>query len=375
MASGIGQQLKAGCGLLAGIYVLYWVWFFLQTGGASWESVVPILLVIVLAVLYRRRETPDNQPLPERDRGVPLKTERLNRLQLSYRIALQEKRLERVLQATPPDSTTRPRLEDALVRVRGVSSALERTAYDHRGIGDESLLDESDADTIRSIDAALESSAETLEHTLSNLAESSASGQPDSKLIDQLNGAISLLERATNERARVLITPDDEAVLPTVSELLQGDQLGTGHESSQFTTLRPNDALSYEGEDYSVMGRFDWSQGARVWQTYVLNGGSEEVRLLVERGGTSLAIMRPMDVPLHASDHTVTVEGVQWDLADRGVASVTVTGSGGRRGGFIVGYRRYVGPGGFLWVEEWDEGSRTMLGKVERPESFDLWIR
>lgn len=88
-----------------------------------------------------------------------------------------------------------------------------------------------------------------------------------------------------------------------------------------------------------------------------------------------MAIMRPMDVQLHASEHTVTVEGVQWDLADRGVASVTVTGSGGRRGGFIVGYRRYVGPGGFLWVEEWDEGSRTMLGKLERPESFDLWIR
>ena len=53
---------------------------------------------------------------------------------------------------------------------------------------------------------------------------------------------------------------------------------------------------------------------------------------------------------------------------------MTVTGASGTRGGLFVGYRQYEGPGGFLWLEEWDEGPKAMLGRPERPESFDLWV-
>ncbi|MEJ7652083.1 MAG: DUF4178 domain-containing protein [Chloroflexia bacterium] len=256
-----------------------------------------------------------------------------------------------------------------------MAGALRRSSYDRAGSFDALAADASDPETLRSIDATLDTGARSLEDQVSSLTRSLAAGAPDAALVARLSGTISRLENATNERSRV-VTSGEQKALPTVAELLRGTQPSGVHEASRFTELKAGDALTYNLEDFVVSGRLEWTEGATAWYTYLLGGGEVETWLYVEQGGTILAVMRPTPIPEGATtDDAAVIEGVKWPLNKRGTATVTVEGADGRRGGLFVGYRRFEGTNAFLWLEEWDEGPKAMFGQPERAEMFDLWIK
>jgi len=371
----------AAGGLLLGLVCLLWVISTANTGGARIFGLgfvlivtLPLLAGGVFLFLRGGQEEQREQQVDARRRT--LESESLSRAELADRLARQRDRLQTVHQAALPASnpTNRLLLEDAIARLDGVAGALRRTSYERVGAFDALAADASDPETVRSIDAALDSSSRSLEEQVTALTQSIASGQPDSAVVNRLGGTISRMENATNERSQVL-TSSEKKALPSVAELLRGTQPTGVPDAAGFTNLKPNDALSYESEDYVITGKLQWSEGATQWYTYLLGGGTGELWLFVEQGGTSLAIMRPVQVPSDAGNPTVTVEGAQWTLAGRGTATVSVTGASGSRGGLFVGYQRYQSPGGFLWVEEWDEGPKAYLGQPERAENLELWIR
>lgn len=373
--------LMAAGGLLLGLVCLLWVISTANTGGARIFGLgfvlivtLPLLAGGVFLFLRGGQEEQREQQVDARRRT--LESESLSRAELADRLARQRDRLQTVHQAALPASnpTNRLLLEDAIARLDGVAGALRRTSYERVGAFDALAADASDPETVRSIDAALDSSSRSLEEQVTALTQSIASGQPDSAVVNRLGGTISRMENATNERSQVL-TSSEKKALPSVAELLRGTQPTGVPDAAGFTNLKPNDALSYESEDYVITGKLQWSEGATQWYTYLLGGGTGELWLFVEQGGTSLAIMRPVQVPSDAGNPTVTVEGAQWTLAGRGTATVSVTGASGSRGGLFVGYQRYQSPGGFLWVEEWDEGPKAYLGQPERAENLELWIR
>lgn len=369
-------------GVLLGLLCLLWTFSTAGSGGGrifglAFVFVVSLPLLAGGAFLFLRGQQEEVQEREVAARRRTLESESLSRAQLADRIARQRDRLQSVLQAALPASnpTSRLLLEDAMARLDGLSNALRRTSYDRAGTFDALAADASDPEVVRSIDATLDSGARTLEGQVSQLTQSLAVGQPDPGLVSSLGGTIARMENATNERTRVITSGNEQKALPTVAELLRGTQPTATHEPAQFTQLKPNDALTYEAEDYVVSGRLEWTEGVTVWQTYLLGGGAGETWLLSEAGGTSLALMRPTQAPPDAGSNSVTIEGAQWALRRQGTATVTVTGATGSRGGLFVGYRRYEGPGRFLWIEEWDEGPKAMLGTPESPDAFDLWIR
>ncbi len=373
--------LMAVGGLLLGLLCALWTFSTAASGGGRLLGLMFVIIVSLPllaggAFLFLRGQQEEQAERDVAARRRVLESESLSRAQIADRLARQRDRLQAVLQAALPASnpTSRLLLEDAMARLDGVTGALRRTSYERVGSFDALAADASDPDTVRSIDAALESSTRVLEDQVTSLTQSLASGQPEPSLINRLSGTIARLENATNERARTL-TAGEQKALPTAAELLRGVQPTGVHEPSQFAQLKPNDALSYEGEDYVVSGRLEWSEGATVWYSYLLGGGQGETWLLVEQGGTQLSVMRPVPVPEGIGNPAVTVEGAQWTLARRGTATVNVSSATGSRGGLFVGYLRYQGAGGFVWIEEWDEGPKAMLGVSEHPESIELWIR
>lgn len=373
--------LMAAGGVLLGLLCLLWTFSTAGSGGGrifglAFVVIVSLPLLAGGAFLFMRGQQEEVQERQISERRRTLESESLSRAQTADRLARQRDRLQAVLQAALPASnpTNRLLLEDAMARLDGLANALRRTSYDRAGTFEALAADASDPETVRSIDATLDSGVRTLESQVTDLTQSLASGQPDPGLVGRLAGTISRLENAANERTRVL-TSGDQKALPTVAELLRGAQATSIQEPSRFTELKPNDALTYEGEDYVVTGRLEWTEGARRWHTYLLGGGGSELWLLSEQGGTSLAVMRPTQAPPDAGGSAITVGGVQWPLAAQGTATVSVSGGSGSRGGLFVGYRRYAGPGSFLWMEEWDEGPKAMLGSPEHAENFELWIR
>ncbi len=373
--------LMAMGGLLLGLLCLLWTF---STAGSAGGRIFGLAFVLIITLpllaggvfLFLRGQQEEQQEQEIGARRRTLEAESLSRAELADRIERQRDRLRTVLQAALPASnpTNRLLLEDAIARLDGVAGALRRTAYDRLGSFDALAADRSDADTVGSIDAALDSSSRTLDDHVTSLTQSLAAGQPDPALVNRLSGTIARLENATNERSRTL-TAGEQKALPTVAEVLRGVQPTGVHDAAQFTELKPNDALSYNGEDYVVSGRLEWAEGARVWYSYLLGAAESELWLLVEEGGTRLAMMSPVQAPTGVGGDNISMDGSQWTLGRRGTATVSVSGGTGSRGGLFVGYLRYDGPGSFLWVEEWDEGPKTMLGRPERAESIELWIR
>lgn len=372
----------AAAGLVFGVLCLVWAITQIGTsGGALLASLLAIAIAIPLIVggayLFLRGGQEETQERQVAARRRTLESESLSRAELADRVGRQRDRLQAALQAALPASnpTSRLLLEDAIARLDGVAAALRRTSYDRVGAFDALAADASDAETVRSIDAALESSSRTLDQQVTTLLQGLGSGQPDPALVGRLGGTIARMENATNERAAVL-TSGEQRALPSVAEVLRSGIQPVGvHDAPQFTRLKPNDALTFEGEDYVVTGKLQWTEGATEWFTYLLGGGQGELWLLVEQGGTQLAVMRPVQMPQDAGGQSLSLEGQEWILARRGTATVTVTGGSDSRGGLFVGYMRYDGPGGFVWIEEWDEGPKAMLGRPERAEMVDLWIR
>lgn len=373
--------VMAGGGALLGLICLLWTF---STAGTSGGRLFGLAFVIILALpliaggvfLFRRGAQEELQEQQITSQRRVLESETLSRTQLADRAGRARDRLQSVLQAALPsgDPTSRLLLEDAVARLNGVQSALSRTAYDRVGAFEAVAADPTDRDTVRSIDAAVESSLNTLDGQLTELTSSLASGRPDPAVLARIGGAIARIENAVNQRSNAL-TSGEEKPLPTVDELLRGIQPSGAQEPQRFTELKPNDAVSLDGEDVLVTGRVEWRDGERAWYTYLLSGGESERWLLVESGGTRLASMEPAQLPAPNPDGSVTVGGASWPLTNRGTAAVTVTGAAGIRGGLFVGYRRYDGPDGFLWVEDWDEGTKAMLGTPERAENVELWIR
>ncbi len=368
-------------GLVIGALGILWAILAVGGGGGTIFAIIFFLIIALplvfggLFVLSRaKQEEQAEAEIVERRRT--LQSESLSRVQLADRLARQHDRLQSVLRAALPASnpTNRLLLEDALKRLEGVTAALRSASYERVGVFDTLAADASDAETVRSIDAALDSGTRALEEQVTDLTRALASGQPNTSLVSRLSGTISRLENATNERSRVL-TSGEEKPLPTVAELLSGPRPTGVQEPEKFTQLKPNDALTYDGTDYVITGRLEWSEGGKTWYTYLLGGGPSESWLLVEQGGTQLGIMRPTQVPPDAGSDAVEVQGARWPLAERGTATVTVTGATGTRGGLFVGYRKYTGESNYLWVEEWDEGPKAMLGKPEHAENVELWIR
>ena len=373
--------LMAAGGVLLGLLCLLWTFSSTgSTGGAIFGLAFVLIVSLPLigggVFMFLRGQQEEQQEQQVAARRRTLESESLSRAQLADRLARQRERLQAVLQAALPASnpTNRLLLEDALARLDGVAGALRRTSYERTGSFDALAADASDPETVRSIDATLETSTRTLEEQVTTLTQGLASNQLDAGLVNRLSGAISRMENATNERSRVL-TAGEQKALPTPAELLRGIQPSGVNEPSKFTQLKPNDALTIDGEDYVVTGRLEWSEGATVWHSYLLGGGEGEVWLLSEQGGTRLAVMRPVPVPPAVGASTVAAEGAQWTLGDRGTATVSVSSASGSRGGLFVNYLRYEGAGGFLWVEEWDEGPKAMLGRQERADTIELWIR
>lgn len=369
-------------GLLFGLLCVLWTFSTAgSTGGDIFGIGFALLIALPLVVggiyLFTRGRQEEQFEREVGARRRTLESETLTRAQIAERIGDQRDRLQAALAsaATASNPTSRLLLEDARARLDNLSDALRRTSYERTGSFEALAADASDPETVRSIDATLDQGVRALETQVTDLIHSLGAQAPAPQLISRLTGTISRLENATNERTRVL-TAGEQKALPTPAELLRGVQATGTHEPGQFANLKPNDALSFEGEDYIVSGRLDWTEGATVWQTYLLGGGEGEVWLLAEQGGTGLAVLNPTALPPDAGAQTVSVEGTQYALANQGTATVSVTGATGTRGGLFVGYRRYSGPGGrFLWMEEWDEGPKALLGRQERPESFDLWVR
>jgi hypothetical protein len=140
-------------------------------------------------------------------------------------------------------------------------------------------------------------------------------------------------------------------------------------------SLRLADAVSYEGGDYVVRGVLDYFGGGRRWRVYQLHDGKQERWLDVRAEGTQLAWLARVADPSVPRADSVTLDGVEYRLTDRGAASVGIESAAGRQDGVLVEYRRLTAGDDVLTDEEWPDGRRVLVGRSVAREDLQLWTK
>ena len=372
--------LIAAAGIALGFLCIVWT---LTSAGSTGGKILGLSIVVILALplvfggaylfMQGSKEKEREQFIVSKQKALEVET--LSRTQIAEIIELQRDRIKKILQLEEStlDPTSRLMLEDITVRLEGASRVLQRSAYD-RLASPESLLGSPGSDiAVQSVDSALQGLVEKLENSVSKLTGDLSNQSSRTSSISELASITDNLEDAINRRY-ALVAGTHSRALPTVAELLSDVAPVGATNLSDFTSLSPGDAVTYEEKDYLISARLEWRDRDKIWWTYMLSS-KDDTWLYVADGGTRIGIMHRVTGTVIPEGNSFTSEGKSYRAAIDGTALVEVTGASGSRGGLIVTYRRYDSSEGFLWIETWQDENKIFSGRWERPENISVWKR
>lgn len=125
--------------------------------------------------------------------------------------------------------------------------------------------------------------------------------------------------------------------------------------------LKPGDVVNHQGRDYIVEGTLRCEQGGYRWDEHRLVDAGDTIWLSVEDDeGLEIIIWdRRKGTGLEPGAQTVEVDGVSYELDERGKANFTSEGVTG------------MAPGGRLEYADYEAGGKRLA--FERGEGEDSW--
>jgi len=130
--------------------------------------------------------------------------------------------------------------------------------------------------------------------------------------------------------------------------------------------IQLNDIISHFGTDYTVEGKLVYNDDGDEWYEYMLVDGDDVVWLSVEEDDRLEAYLfrEVTDLKIKGQPgEYITYEGDEYELEERGRASVTRHGRTGKKNAGSTKYFEYEAPGEkYMTVEQWGEGD------------FEVWI-
>jgi hypothetical protein len=143
-------------------------------------------------------------------------------------------------------------------------------------------------------------------------------------------------------------------------------------------TLRLGDVVQHLGKDYLVEGKLTYNEDGFIWHEYMLVDRTDVRWLAVEQDDRLIVALYQQvpatDLLLGASPpETVSYQGIQYRLDERGSANMTRQGEVGQRNAERCRYFDYVGQGGrLLSVEYWGETPEVCVGEEIREASLEI---
>lgn len=130
---------------------------------------------------------------------------------------------------------------------------------------------------------------------------------------------------------------------------------------SDARTLKPGDVVNHEMRDYIVEGTLRLEQGGYRWAEHRLVDQGETIWLSVEDDeGLEIVVWdRRKGTGLEPGAQTITVDGVEYTLDERGRANFTSEGVTG------------MAPGGRLEYADYEAGDKRLA--FERGEGEESW--
>ncbi|WP_366923635.1 DUF4178 domain-containing protein [Metallumcola ferriviriculae] len=122
--------------------------------------------------------------------------------------------------------------------------------------------------------------------------------------------------------------------------------------------LKVGDIVSYDLEDYVVIGVLEYNDEGWVWRDYHLESEGKHIWLSAEQDDELyLGIFEKIKMPLEKPEKRITYDGVHFELDEASTARITVVeGQVGARVGNEVRYWDYCDDEEekFISIENWD---------------------
>ncbi len=122
--------------------------------------------------------------------------------------------------------------------------------------------------------------------------------------------------------------------------------------------LQVGDIVSYDLEDYVVIGVLEYNDEGWVWRDYHLESDDKHIWLSVEQDDELyMGIFEKIKMPLEKPQQLITYDGIDFELDETSTARITVVeGQVGARVGNNVRYWDYCDEEDerFISIEEWD---------------------
>jgi hypothetical protein len=142
--------------------------------------------------------------------------------------------------------------------------------------------------------------------------------------------------------------------------------------------LHEGEAVSFDGENYTVVGRVSAESGSTSWRAFQLRGGSGNQWVLATSDATAkLLWLRRIDAPVEIGETTVEINGATYNLERTFDGTGDVIGQIGTAAQQPVRFGRYVRDAGkdILTFFVWKTGRLTLAGIEVDPVDVQTFSR
>ena len=260
-------------------------------------------------------------------------------------------------------------------RLTHFTDRLKSATYGYAGLFSDRPVDARALDQIAAFDeslgeerAALQRAADALKATDPDddafRDRSEALGELIEALLDRLDRRGELIEsgapRPEDEITALLATTGSPAIAPTAYQLHDGD------------------GITYDGDNYTVVGRVTIESASGAWRDFQLRGGDGQswLRAPAQAGGVFYWLRR-VEPTGRAGDASMTVDGASYEHAGSIDGTAEVIGSGGASGERAVSVHNYTeaAGNGHLSVYHWRADELALLGEPVDAADLELWSR
>lgn len=250
-----------------------------------------------------------------------------------------------------------------------------RTAsYGYEPLFSDAPVDADALDQVALFDRALADQKEKLAEQVAALEQAN----PDDSAFKVSAGEVTATVDGLHERF-----DKRHEIIHSAKALPQKDVVGYLEPTRQVTSpaayrLHENEAVSYDGVNYTVMGRVSIESDAGAWRAFQLKGGAGDLWLVVSSDSMSPSYwMRRVEHVGTVGDERVSVGTDTYTLDRIANGKGEVIGESGSASNQPVrlGLYRATSAGSLLFAFDWGNGTLTLAGEEANPASLDVFTR
>jgi len=251
---------------------------------------------------------------------------------------------------------------------------IKTASYGYAPLFSENAVDADALDQVAIFDRSLADQQAKLAEQVSTLERTSPDEPAFKSLANEIVATVDGLHERFDKRHQVIHAGKSLPEKDVVAYLEPARNAGP----SRAYRLHENEAVSYDGVNYSVAGRVAVESATGSWRAFQLKGGNDDAWLVASSDSSQPTYwMRRVEISGRVGDESVVAAGATYnrDNVVQGKGEVIgISGSAANQPVELGRYRAATG-NGLLFAFAWGTGTLALSGEEANPASLELFTR